>query len=280
MSIIRNGLTRKVLAGTALAALLLVGGAVAVPTSATAAPVVVSDEVNGTVFRAKVEARGDVLKGNSGKPTQILPFDLRWSVALGTEGGIVTDVSTAQLTLQRVGSTSTRRYPLSFDDDLRIYGKIELPPTSVPGAYDVGLEITATVKRGSQVTTHTVDVSRVKQVLLQRDAYIADTEISNPDDTNSEPGTLSGTVKRLRVQYPTGVGSYRIAGGVTVRIYHAADPYDTGKATYIKSVKTNGAGQFTTTVHAKEGYWKVVAVGNDQYVWSTSGAAQGITCGC
>lgn len=279
MSIIRNGLTRKALAGTALAALLLVGGAVAVPTAATAAPVVVTDEVDGTVFRAKLEAKDDVLIGNTKKPTQIAPFDIRYSVALGTEGGIVTDVSTAQLTLQRVGSNSTRRYPVSFDDGLRIWGGIELPPTSVPGRYDVGLEVTATVKRGSQVTTHTVDVPRVKQVLLRRDTIVS-AKISNPDDTHSEPGTLSGTVKRLRVQYPTGVGSYRVTGGVTVRIYHATGPFEGDKATYVKSVRTNGAGQFTTTVRAKAGYWKIVPVGNDQYVWGHTFASQGPVCSC
>ncbi|MEV0950260.1 hypothetical protein [Promicromonospora sp. NPDC050249] len=278
MSIIRNGLTRKALAGTTLAALLLVGGAVAVPTAATAAPVVISDEVNGTVFRAKLEALGDVLIGNTEKSTQIAPFDIRYAVALGTEGGIVTDVSAAQLTLQRVGSTSTRRYPVSFDDGLRISGGIELPPTAVPGKYDVGLEVTATVKRGSQVTTHTVDVPRVKQVLLRRDTIVS-AKISNPEDTNSEPGTFSGTVKRLRVHYPTGIGNYRLAGGVTVRIYHTMNPFE-GDATYVKSVKTNGAGEFTTTVRAKAGYWKAVAVGNDQYVWEHDFAGQHSGCGC
>jgi hypothetical protein len=279
MSIVRSGLTRKALAGTALAALLLVGGAVAVPTAATATPVVVTDEVDGTVFRAKVEAKDDVLIGHTKKPTQIAPFDIRYSVALGTEGGVVTGVSAAQLTLQRVGSVSTRRYPISFDDGLRIWGGIELPPTAVPGRYDVGLEITATVKRGTQVTTHTVDVSRVKQVLLRRDTLVS-TEISNPDDTSSELGTLSGTVERLRVQYPTGVGSYRVAGGVTVRIYHATGPFDGDKATYVKSVRTNGAGEFTTSVRAKAGYWKVIAVGNDQYAWEHAFASQGAGCGC
>lgn len=279
MSIIRNGLTRKALAGTALAALLLVGGAVAVPTAATATPVVVTDEVDGTVFRAKVEALNDVLIGHTKKPTQIAPFDIRYAVALGTEGGIVTDVSAAQLTLQRVGSVSTRRYPISFDDGLRIWGGIELPPTAVPGKYDVGLEITATVKRGTQVTTHTVDVPRVKQVLLRRDTLVS-TKISNPDDTHSELGTLSGTVKRLRVQYPTGVGSYQVAGGVTVRIYHATGPFDGDRATYVKSVRTNGAGEFTTSVRAKAGYWKVIAVGTDQYAWKHAFASQGPVCGC
>ncbi|MEU4386079.1 hypothetical protein [Promicromonospora sp. NPDC023805] len=279
MSIIRNGLTRKALAGTTLAALLLVGGAVAVPTTATAAPVVVSDEVNGTVFRAKLEAKGDVLMGHTTKPRQIDPFDVQWAVALGTEGGIVTDVDDAYLTLQRVGSDSTRRYTLSFDEDLRIGGTVELPPTVIPGAYDVGLEVTAKVKRGGQVTTHSVDVRSIKQVQLRRETILSDYAISNSQDTHGEPGTLTGQVKRLRVQYPTGIGSYNMAGGVTVRIYHHASPY-TEDATYITSVKTNGAGRFTVPIRAKQGYWNFVVVGNAQYTWTKDAIAQGVTCGC
>jgi hypothetical protein len=278
MSIIRNGLTRKALAGTALAALLLVGGAVAVPTAATAAPVVVTDEVDGTVFRAKLEASGSTISGDVRKTVRLPKFNVGYDVSLGTEGGIVIGTENAVLTLRRVGSDVERRFPSGSDGDTRLVGELTLPPTAIPGKYDVGLEITAKVKRGSQVTTHTVDVDAVKQVLLRRDTAIS-AEISNPEDTNSEPGTFSGTVKRLRVHYPTGDGYYSRAGGVTVRIYHSAEP--DSAAVYVKSVKTNGAGQFNLPIRAKAGYWTAVAVGSDQYVWkSTFGIPQGVGCGC
>jgi hypothetical protein len=278
MSIVRSGLTRKALAGTALAALLLVGGAVAVPTAATATPVVVTDEVDGTVFRAKLEASGGVISGDVRKTVALPDYKVAYDVSLGTGGGIVIGTENAAVTLRRVGSDVERRFPVGSDEDNRFTGEAELPPTAVPGKYDVGLEITAKVKRGSQVTTHTVDVPAVKQVLLRRDTAIS-AEISNPEDTRSEPGTLSGTVKRLRVQYPTGSGYYSLAGGVTVRIYHSAEP--DSAAVYVKSVKTNGAGQFSLPVRAKAGYWTAVAVGGDQYVWkSTFGIPQGVGCGC
>jgi hypothetical protein len=274
----RGSTLRQGLVVLATAATLLAGGLVAAP-AAQAAPVVDTSERAGTAVTTRMNAKGGLISGNP-ETDFVSPGSFRYWVDLGWTGGEL-DAFDGVVTLQRVGATQVRRFPVTLDAQGDRTRRIDLPATLTPGSYRVGIEFTATVQRpDGQLIAHEVDVNNAKTVPILAETRI-EASITNPTDTDGRPSRIRGKVSAIHVGDNGDVTWERLRSG-TVRLSFDPDGPYTGseKPVHVRDVSIGSLGWFTTTVPARQGWWPLDYAGTDRNAGTVLNLRQGEHEGC
>ncbi|MFC8796158.1 hypothetical protein ACFT2C_00350 [Promicromonospora sp. NPDC057138] len=277
----RRSLFRRGLVALATAATLLAGGLIAAP-AAQAIPLVDTDERDGTTFTTRMYAKGSTISGAVDNDILWDPPSFRYLVDLGWTGGKLRSFD-GVVTLQRVGSTNVRRFPLMVDERGNRTRTVDLPGTIDLGFYRVGIEFTAGVQRpDGQVNWHRVNVNNVKTVSIRRATELQGA-ISNHTATDGRPSRITGTVRGFRIG-DDGDLSWRTLHSGTVHLSYDPDGpvLDEERNVYVRELTIGSDGTFSTVVPAHDRWWKLTYAGSDRFagsmMWLPQGDYEG--CGC
>jgi hypothetical protein len=263
----------------ATAATLLAGGLVAAP-AAQAVPLVDTDERDGTVVTTRMQAAGDLIYGNT-KSDTLYPVTFGYKVDLGWTGGTLRTFD-GEVTLQKVGGTHVRRYPITVNAHGNTSDTVRLPGTINPGFYRVGIEFTAAVQRpDGQVNRHRVNVNNAETVSIRRQTEFR-ASIANPKATDGRPSRISGKVLALSINGDNLTWT-TVRSGIVHLSYDPDGPWASDKKNvYVRELRIARDGTFTTVVPAHDRWWKITYAGNDRfadvYTWLPQGDHEG--CGC
>ncbi|WP_423462758.1 hypothetical protein ACO229_21610 [Promicromonospora sp. MS192] len=273
----RQGLTALV-----AAVVLLVTALVVAPAAQAALPLVDASERDGTVVTTRMTAAGATIAGNAATD-RIEPVTFWYELDLRWTGGELRSFD-GEVTLQGVGATHVRRYPVTLDADGDRFAKIRLPNRVTPGFYAVGIEYTAAVERpDGKLVLHHVEVDRAKKISVRRDVRFQG-EITNPRATDGRPSRITGQFQWLRIS-GDGDLSWSPVRNTTVRLYRDPDGIfeDEREPVFVRTLTAGPGGNISTVVPAREGAWQLRYAGNDWTVPRYGVILQGRSgggCGC
>jgi hypothetical protein len=276
----RTSILRRGLVALATAAGLLATGLVAAPAAQAALPLVDASERDDTVITTRMDANGQTIMATS---TRIEPVEFRYRLDLRWTGGQLRAFD-GVVTLQGVGETQVRRFPVTLDADGDASVEVPLPERIRPGFYHVGIEYTAAVKRpDGRLVLHHVDVDQAKKISLRRDVRFQG-EITHPTATDGRPSRITAQFTWLRIS-SDGAPSWSPVRNTTVRLYH--DPDGSleweEEPVFVRTLTVGPDGTISTVVPAREGAWELRYAGSDQTVRRYGAIEQGSNgggCGC
>ncbi|MFD2794083.1 hypothetical protein ACFS27_11055 [Promicromonospora vindobonensis] len=274
----RTSLLRRGLVVLATSATLVAGGLVAAP-AAQAVPVVDIDDRDGTVVTTRMQAGGDLINGNT-RTNELYPVVFRYKVDLGWTGGKLRAFD-GVVTLQRVGGSNVRRYPVTVDRHGNAGDTVRLPGRINPGFYRVGIEFTAALQRpDGQVNRHRVNINNSETVSIRRATWVK-ASIANPTATDGRPSRISGKVQALSIAADGDLSWATVHSGTVHLSYDPDGPwkYD-AKNVYVRALTIPRDGTFSTVVSARDRWWKLTYAGNDRFAKTTNWLPQGDHEGC
>ncbi|MFI6425010.1 hypothetical protein [Promicromonospora sp. NPDC050880] len=273
----RQGLTALV-----AAVVLLVTALVVTPAAQAALPLVDASERDGTVVTTRMAAAGATITGNAATD-RIEPVTFWYELDLRWTGGELRSFD-GEVTLQGVGATHVRRYPVTLDADGDRFAKVRLPNRITPGFYAVGVEYTAAVERpDGTLVLHHVEVDRAKKISVRRDVRFRG-EITDPRAIDGRPSRITGQFQWLRISADGDV-SWSPVRNTTVRLQHDPDGVfeDERELVFVRTLTAGPGGNISTVVPAREGAWQLRYAGNDWTVPRYGVVLQGRSgggCGC
>lgn len=274
----RTSLVRRGLVALATSATLLAGGLVAAP-AAQAIPLVDTDERDGTVVKTRMQAGGSLINGDT-RTNELYPVVFRYKVDLSWTGGKLRAFD-GVVTLQRVGGSHVRRYPVAVDRHGNAGDTVRLPGRINPGFYRVGIEFTAALQQpDGEVNRHRVDVNDAETVSIRRATQFK-ASITNPKATDGRPSRVSGKVRALGIAADGDLSWVTVHSGTVHLSYDPDGPWEYDKKNvYVRAMTIARDGTFSTVVPAKDRWWKLTYAGNDRFARNLSWLPQGDHEGC